>query len=131
MPANTVVLTGYLGRDPEDVVPNTEKFRRYAKFDVAFGGRKFQRQGNTNWITVMTRDEGSDWVIDKLQLRCGDYVTIVGHLSSQHVKIGPKGKQKTVRYITLWGEEVNLAHPGKNHPAHHMEDEALEGIHVL
>ena len=105
---NALLLSGWLGRDPEDfpVDPEDEKSKRFCTLSLAVK----RKGGSANWLPVIAFGTQADWVMDHLFLVKGDHIAIEGFLSS-HYSETEEGERR--RYVQVVASSVYLTAPSR------------------
>jgi len=118
---NSVLLSGWLGKDVEDYPADPESGKkRFCKLSLGLSPRG--RKGRTTWLPVVAYGPQAEWLVEKLKLRKGDRVSIEGFLSANY-EDGDSGQRR--RYVQVVATSTYLAAPSKSREEVHFKD--LEG----
>ena len=96
--ANTVLIDGWLGADPDDYEA-TDKKSRFVRFDIA---QRPAGSEHPNWITINAYGPVADKAIEGLGLVKGDKVRIEGFLVGKFAK-GACGRSHKFTVVVATG----------------------------
>jgi single-stranded DNA-binding protein len=118
---NSVLLAGLLGRDVEDYPadPDTGK-KRFCRLSLGLNPRG--RKGKTTWLPIVAYGSQVDWIVEQLDLRKGDRISVEGFLSTNY-EDGDSGRRR--RYVQVVATKTYSSAPSKSREEAHFRD--LEG----